>query len=388
MSLLLIASDAKTTLSKQQQTFNRLIKKVEKLQMRIKETTAELNDGLQYYYANIKPKEQQMLQALSECITVFYSYHLKPGSNLSRSQKEILKDLIASMLTHLTQHLLPSEINPEIKNIFEDIMEFDFEEEMAKEIDSLKEDITRFGSEQGINIDLSEINEKDTKEEIMAKFQKAFFNELEKNGREPKKEPFSKIKKKSQQQLKKEEKLKEIAEIQKKGLSTIYKQLAKALHPDLELDPSLKIEKEALMAKLTTAYDNQDLHTLLTLEINWMNRFSSTQTNRLLADEQLKIYNSILKDQTESLKNELDSLHLHARYFDLLQILEESHENSILDALSNKEQQLSGDIMRYSSAVKDLKGGSNFTRLKQILKEYSTPPEDDISLLLQMMFSH
>ena len=43
--------------------------------------------------------------------------------------------------------------------------------------------------------------------------------------------------------------------------------LAKMLHSDLETDETLKLEREELMKKVTAAYQDKDLNTLLKLEI-------------------------------------------------------------------------------------------------------------------------
>lgn len=130
------------------------------------------------------------------------------------------------------------------------------------------------------------------------------------------------------------------------------------------------------MKKLTTAYENQDLHTLLSLEIMWMNRAASNEdeSRTQKAEEQLKVYNDLLKDQVKSLQEELDHLFLHPRYFDIENILKGYHEPSfILQALNNEKQKLLEDFERFSSTIIDLKGGSNFKRIKQILKEFSAP---------------
>ena len=60
------------------------------------------------------------------------------------------------------------------------------------------------------------------------------------------------------------------------------------------------------MKRLTSAYDNGDLHALLLLEMEWMNRTSGQ--GKVQSDDQLKIYNSLLKDQIASLEENIISL--------------------------------------------------------------------------------
>lgn len=49
-------------------------------------------------------------------------------------------------------------------------------------------------------------------------------------------------------------------------IKTLFRQLAKAFHPDTEPLEHLKEEKTSIMKKITAAYDNQDLYGLLKLE--------------------------------------------------------------------------------------------------------------------------
>ncbi len=91
-----------------------------------------------------------------------------------------------------------------------------------------------------------------------------------------------------------------------------YRQLAKVLHPDLEPDPERKQRKVALMQELTAAYHNNDLHSLLRLELAWPQREEGDAER--LTDEKLAVYNQVLKEQADELQWELDQLPYHPRY--------------------------------------------------------------------------
>jgi hypothetical protein len=121
--------------------------------------------------------------------------------------------------------------------------------------------------------------------------------------------------KKTIQQLEKEAKEKEIEAARNRSIGSIYKQLAKMIHPDLEQDPKLKMIKGEQMQKLTSAYESGDLHTLLSLELEWL----KVEENNLqkLSDEKLGIYNELLKEQVEELQDEINLLPGNPRYFQL-----------------------------------------------------------------------
>jgi hypothetical protein len=84
------------------------------------------------------------------------------------------------------------------------------------------------------------------------------------------------------------------------------------LHPDLESDPGRKQAKGALMQELTAAYRNNDLHTLLRLELEWIQREEGDVER--LTEEKLSIYNQVLKEQVSELERELAELRYHPRY--------------------------------------------------------------------------
>jgi curved DNA-binding protein CbpA len=85
------------------------------------------------------------------------------------------------------------------------------------------------------------------------------------------------------------------ASARRRTIGAIYKQLAKVLHPDLEPDPEKRGEKLALMQQLTAAYRNEDLPSLLRLELEWLHREEGDLDR--LTEEELKIYNAVLREQ-------------------------------------------------------------------------------------------
>ena len=88
--------------------------------------------------------------------------------------------------------------------------------------------------------------------------------------------------------------------------------MAKVLHPDTESDPAEKLLKEELMKKLTVAYQEKDLPTLLKLEMEWVG--AECHDVDKLSDEKLKLYISSLKDQVNELEDEKYSILRHPRY--------------------------------------------------------------------------
>lgn len=87
-----------------------------------------------------------------------------------------------------------------------------------------------------------------------------------------------------------------------RDLKSLFKQLAKAFHPDLEQNPLLKQHKKVWMQRLNTAYAAGDLREMLQLEMEWL---GEEATNLATAsDEKLKVYCMVLKEQLADLKRQ------------------------------------------------------------------------------------
>ncbi|MCB2377257.1 J domain-containing protein [Hymenobacter sp. BT635] len=83
----------------------------------------------------------------------------------------------------------------------------------------------------------------------------------------------------------------------------LYRQLARANHPDLERDPALAQEKTARMQKITEAYEANDLYTLLQLLSEHAPGSTDTESEDLLAR-----YTQALRKQQDELKQRMNEL--------------------------------------------------------------------------------
>ena len=101
-------------------------------------------------------------------------------------------------------------------------------------------------------------------------------------------------------------------EIKLKNIRSIYISLAKLLHPDTEIDPDIRKEKEEIMKKVTVAYDQKDMSTLLKLEMEWV--YKETSHLEKLGDDKLQIYNEALKQQLRDLEMEKKNLRHHPKF--------------------------------------------------------------------------
>ena len=97
----------------------------------------------------------------------------------------------------------------------------------------------------------------------------------------------------------------EAAQLDQKQLETnaktIYRQLARVHHPDLERDPAKQAAKTAQMQRITEAYEADDLYTLLQL-------LAETGPADAETDDVLARYTRALAQQQTQLKQEMNEL--------------------------------------------------------------------------------
>lgn len=305
---------AQNSLSHSQKTFNRLRKKIGTLQLELKSSQNELDECLRFYQQNLQPKEQAVKEHLTSIVKILYGQYKKIPQRLSKQDCNSLKSMLSNMTARIIE--LSGIINndPEIAAIILDLENIDYRQLMSDEFKEIKESLETMCKDNGMNVNLSDIHESNDENDMMRKIFEAM-----REARSQMQEEEVPEKPKSKKEMNRELKEKKLAALQKQDLNQIYKQLAKVIHPDLEQDPKLKNEKVELMKKLTVAYEDKDLHTLLVLELEWLNRSENTNER---TEDQLKIYNSILKEQVKALELEFSIMLRSPKYYAIQQFLQ------------------------------------------------------------------
>ncbi len=356
---LIIGKKTKQKLNPKQRTFNRLIKKLEKLRTEKKETAAELSEKLNYYGKYISPLELKIAALHKESAKIFYKFYREKKS-LSKSDGEILMDMMAAQLNQFSQ-FGNGEPDAELKEIFELIEGESFDEAAESDFQAMKDDMSETFKEMGFEVDLGDFNSDLTEEEMMRKMFEMLGDVNEQAEAKAAAEPQ---RKKTKKQLEKEEHEKQIEAAKSKNIAGIYKSLAKVFHPDLERDENRRHEKEALMKQLTAAYKDNDLHTLLRLELEWLQKEEDNLDK--LSDEKLEIYNRALKEQTEELEAEIYMTVQHPRYFPLQKYARFFGIEGV--NLKQEKKTLESKIELMAADIEELKGKSSLKKLKEILR--------------------
>ena len=338
----------KTILSNLQKTFNHLKKKIRVLRNRLKETETILEQALHFFQTEVSPLKSSLLSIISDVIKILYKYHKNP-KRMSRRDRINLKELIISKCYDIFK--LANSINDidlEVQDIFKDLDGVDCRDLFSNDLEEGKVMISEIFKELNLDVNLSSLDASDDQESLVRKVLQAMFEADQRQQTET--SPM--IKSKSKKEIQKEIKAKELEKLQHEGLGMLYKQLAKVLHPDLEQDPTIKVEKEQLMKRLTTAYKNDDLHTLLSIEMEWFNRTESDEREgKLPSDEQLKIFNSLLKDQVKELEFTLAMASFHPRFIPLQGINLKDITN-ILSQLTIVRNDLKRELQDFKEVMK------------------------------------
>jgi hypothetical protein len=90
------------------------------------------------------------------------------------------------------------------------------------------------------------------------------------------------------------------------ALKQIYRKLASALHPDREPDEVKRIQKTVLMAQVNAANDKRDLLAMLRLQLQ-IEQIEPAAISSM-ADEKLKHYNRMLREQLKTVQ--MEQMHL------------------------------------------------------------------------------
>lgn len=306
---LIIVKKANRVLSKNQQTFNKFIRKIEKLQTELQDAEKMLEQKLTYYGNEIHPLEQELLSAHKKIAIQLYGFY-KGNMPISKADRKILKEVIEHQLDCIISIDCDS-LDEELKKIFKAIEGISYEKAQEEEMEMMKDEMAEMFEDLGFKMNIDDLHSNMTEAEMAKKIkelQESLYEQMKEKNNNHQNRKRKKTKKQAEQEVRKMQ----VEEARKKNITGIYRQLAKVLHPDLELDPAVKAEKEVLMKQLTEAYQNSDLHTLLRLELLWIQKEEGNPDQ--LTEEKLSIYNEVLKEQVQDLEDDITALAEHPRF--------------------------------------------------------------------------
>ncbi len=297
-SIVRIEAEDADELSPHQKRFNTLVRKIERLRRDIDERTRVYNEILRHWAVHLAPIQTELAE-----LQIRFAFALEAkaaGFKLGIRQRESVGGVIVGLLDDAFSQIPPAK---EAQDLFSRWSVVSFDEELEQQKSELAEVLgDAIRGDLGIDID----------EETLRKGPEAIQAAIEEALRGGGPDRNERRRKSTKKQREKDERARLAEEGSKKILHSLYLSLVKMLHPDTELDESSKEKKEGLMKEVTAAYGAGDLHTLLRIEMEWLDRESPGLAR--LAEDKLAAYLSALKDQVRELENELAFLSSSERF--------------------------------------------------------------------------
>jgi len=323
-----IIKSKKQLLSKNQKTFNKLIKKIETLEKQLVQTKELAFELTIAYSKEILPVEKKLGKVYFEFVFFLDSYvqKLKLTKKQSADFDKHMIDLFNTALTYV-------EPDEQQEALFDKYSDISYKETLEiDKLDLFEHFRDYMEDEMGIEVDEPDFDI--TNEEEARKYAEKLKDKFEKKNLEDEEKELNK--KKTKKQIEQEQKQKLEDELSTKSLRSIYISLAKLLHPDTETDVQLKSEKTELMKKVTVAYDQKDLATLLKLEMEWVHHTSENLQE--LTDEKLKLYNKALSEQVDELNQEIYQVKMNPAYTNIVELLNSNSEYAHVLLNDQKEE--------------------------------------------------
>lgn len=301
---LAIRSENDAPLSRTQVEFNRLMKSLESTKARHLREQARLDEALDVSIRELMPLIEALHRANRDII--LNGRKALQALNLTAKRRRWFGDLLSGKAADLLADPvgLSEEEIAELEGAIEELGPCE-DEQRLKESENADFDFLRGMIEQaaraaGVELDLSDLDpssdpegfERTMRERLGAAA--SLFEGTRSTARRPRKL--------TKAQAEKERKRLELEEAKNRDLKSLFKQLAKAFHPDLEPDPLLKQHKQVWMQRLNSAYAANDLREMLQLEMEWL---GEEATNLATAgDQKLQVYCMVLKEQISDLKRQ------------------------------------------------------------------------------------
>ena len=291
---LIITQKSEKDLSKLQKQFNANVKKINELKQRLKDDEEQLRKIVTRIQSDIIPTEHKHFEKITELVFVFDKHHDDPFFKKKEKAK------IADFIINKSHELIETTGNEDLKVLYEKYAKESFDE-MDAEAENATAEMMKNMMSSMFGVDFEE----DADVSDPQKMQEYMERKMEEKQAEAQAKKATK--KKSDKQIEKEEKIKEEAKNISRAARSIYTDLVKAFHPDRERDETERVRKTEIMKKVTQAYEDDDLFELLRLKIELQGADIDSLT---MADEQLKYYNKILKEQVRELEESLWQLRM------------------------------------------------------------------------------
>lgn len=349
MTKLSILKQEEELLSKEQETFNKLIKKIDR-QKTLLRKWQELVPLYHERYLNERlPKENTLASLQEQMLRLLDSvYHNKIFGKTDQAKiRGIIYSWISALMTEENQE--------DLKALYNKYSPIDFDAEERQENELMKSTLEEF-----LGVDLGDDVDVNSPESIMSHVEAQLKKHREENT-ETNKTQSSKGKR-SPKLLEKETRQREEEAQLTQSLRDVYLKLVRISHPDGEKDETAFGRKTERMQRINVAYKEKDLFTLLELQQETEQNDQASLNGT--GDSRLKNYNKLLNQQLRQLQDKIHAV----KYAFSMQFDTPSLYNP-KDALWFLDFSLRELDRKIQLIQRDLNSFANLTNLKKWLKE-------------------
>jgi hypothetical protein len=277
-------------LAPEQKQFNLLLAKIEKLKESLAQLQTMADDFRQQYSKKISPLLEQQ-QALNKQMLHFLDQRLQ-GKGLSAKVREGMEEIVCNLALAMLHGPDGAEMAALLER-YHDEDDEDDEDDEELDADITAEMKSMMSNMFGIDMEDDEL-EGSPEEIFAATMRKMHEAQAEREAAKAKRKKTPKEKTNAQDDLD-----------AGKALQSIYRKLASALHPDREPDEIERLRKTALMKQANAAYEKKDLLALLQLQL--AAEQINPQSMTAVAQDKLRHFNRVLKEQATSLQDQMRS---------------------------------------------------------------------------------
>jgi hypothetical protein len=366
-----IPSAGSAALSKEQKAFNRLTKRISTLEGEVnsfREAADRLRQRVQNEYRPLQAQHDDQRAALVRVLDYAFDTY-----KLTKAERAKITDLI----THGCYDLLDKG-HADLEPIF-DKYDPPLSPEEAADAQVAEQMKKLFEAQYGIQFDPeADVSTPEKFQAYVARHlaeQEAEFAQQEAQAAERRAK-----RKKTPKQQAAEDKKKAEAQHTTKTVRALYMDLVKTLHPDREPDETEKARKTELLKQVTTAYERNELLTLLRLQLELQRIDQSHLEN--LAESQLRYYNQLLREQARELEDSLQNEQMDLSAFTGQPWYMLTHPASLDRDFERQQTQLTAKIKQLAAEV--LAFEHDPQALKSFLKLHRIPKPGTGPLVFQM----
>jgi hypothetical protein len=358
-----IKGGTKKQLSKNQLEFNKLTQKIEKLNKEIERKKLQFDAALSMYATALYPAQLKVFEARNKLIITLWGIYR--SKKLSKPNQRQLKQV---MVFHLQESFAQHVIEPskELQDIFSALSGVSYEQAKRDEAEMIEDQMKAHFARMKVDIDGIDLKDEAAIVAKLAEYKQQI--EIEEAAREEKRMKRKVKKPKSNKQEEYEKLQQAVQDAKQKNIGSIYRQLAKIFHPDLEQDAEKKVAKEILMKELTAAYEAKNLHTLLSLELKWIYKESSHLET--LADDKLLVYLQLLKEQVSNLAYEKLSIYEQPQYGVLVQQFGPAIQSNPIEVVQQQVNMETVTAISFEEDIVDFKSDKALRYVDRMIKQW------------------